>query len=281
MTFSELIIATEIGLIYGIVSMGIYITFRVINFSDLTCDGSFVLGGAVTAMMIQKGFNPLWIMGGSFAAGALGGMATAFLNLKLKISDILSGILVAFMMYSVNLKIMGDIPNIPLFDQKTLFSNHPQFLTIIFVCSFLILVMGYLLMTHWGLAMRSVGQNKILGSTYGIKVSTMMMLALMISNGIIGLGGSILTQYQGVADINSGTGTIVVGLAALMIGEKILPFSSPWVGVLSCMLGSILYRIAMVFAIHSDYLGLKTQDINLVTGCLIVLIMAFSRRKKC
>ena len=273
----------EIGLIYGIVAIGIYLTFRVIDFPDLTCDGSFVLGAASSSILIKTGFNPWLALLVAFFAGSIAGLFTGILNTRYKITDLLSGILVAFMLYSINLKVMGGVPNIALIKQTTIFTDHTPLLMLGIICSIVYSLYSYMLITDFGLAMLSIGQNQRFALNSGIQVKQMIVIGLMLSNSVISLGGALFSQHQGFADVSQGAGTIIIGLAAVIIGEKLLPFRTPWTTVISCLLGSIIYRLFISLALHSEILGLETQDLNLITGMMVIGIMIIprARRKKC
>jgi len=280
MNSAELLMSLEIGLIYGMVAMGIYITFRIIDFPDLTCDGSFALGCVTSAVMIKAGYAPILALVCAIFAGGLAGLVTGLLNTVMKVTNLLSGILVAFMLYSVNLKITGGLPNIALIKQGTIFTGQDPLWILILIGSMILLVFGYLFMTDFGLALRSIGQNRRLSLNCGIKVSQMTLVGLMLSNGLIGFGGALFSQHQGFADVSQGVGAIVVGLAGVMIGERMLPCRSVWMALLACILGSIIYRTFIAIALHSEWLGLETQDLNLITGLLIIIIMLIPRKRR-
>jgi len=279
MSLNELLMSLEIGLIYSVIAIGIYLTFRIIDFPDLTCDGSFVLGAVTSAMLVKHGYNPIIALLYSAIIGGLAGFITGILNTKLKVTNLLSGILVAFMLYSVNLRIMGGIPNIALINQTTIFTNYNQLLVLIVIVGIIWLLFSYLLMTDFGLALRSIGQNKRLAINSGVKQQQMIIIGLILSNALIGFGGALFSQHQGFADVSQGIGTVIIGLATVMIGESVLPFRSPWIMVFSCMLGSIIYRIFIAVALHSEKLGLETQDLNIITGLLVIGVMLLPRRK--
>jgi putative ABC transport system permease protein len=281
MSWNEMLMSLEIGLIYGVVAMGVYLTFRVIDFPDLTCDGSFVLGAAVSSILIKCGHSPLLALAASLAAGSVAGMVTGLLTSKLKVTSLLSGILVAFMLYSVNLKIMDGVPNIALISEPTIFSALNPLLVIGLVCMGVWFVVSYLLVTDFGLALRSIGQNKQLAFTGGIRVGAMTVIGLALSNALIALGGALFSQHQGFADVSQGVGTVIVGLAAVIIGEKILPYRSPWVMVMACLGGSVVYRLFVSVALHSEVLGLETQDLNLITGLMVIGVMLLPKRQPC
>lgn len=279
-TIQELLMSVDIGLIYGMISVGIYITFRTINFADLSCDGSFALGACVSAVMVKYGINPYLTLFAAFLSGGFAGFLTGVLNIKLKITDLLSGIIVAFMLYSVNLRIMDGAPNITISDHETIFSSGNStvilFCIVFSIATFLI----YLLLSDFGLALRSTGYNKKFSCNVGVNTAYMTIVGLVMSNSLIGLGGALFTQYQGFCDISQGVGTLVIGLASVVIGEKVLPFKKEAIIILSCIMGSILYRIFIGMALHVNVSWLKTQDLNLITGFIVIAIMALTNRGK-
>ncbi len=282
MTLNEIMMSLEIGLIYGIVAIGIYVTFRIIDFPDLTCDGSFALGAAASSMIVKAGYNPFFALFVAIVAGGTAGFVTGVLNTKLKVTNLLSGILTAFMLYSINLKVMNGTPNISLIGYDTIFSNANLIIVmLLLICVATTIVFGYLLSTDFGLAFRVIGQNKRLALNGGVSVSFMTMIGLMLSNSLISLGGALFGQHQGFADVGSGMGTIIIALASVMIGEQILHNRSIWLGIIGCLLGSILYRIFISFALHSEVLGLETQDLNLITGLMVIGVMILPKRKIC
>ncbi|MDR0407240.1 MAG: hypothetical protein LBH38_04170 [Holosporales bacterium] len=275
----ELLLSLEIGLIYGIVAIGIYITFRAINFPDMTCDGSFILGAVVSSVTIKCGYNPCLSIGLAFLSGGLSGFFTGILNIWLKIEDLLSGIIIAFMLYSISLRIMGDSPNITFIDEFTVFSGGKPLCAIATILFILVVFFIFILNTDFGLSLRAVGKNKKFISIYGASVNALIFTGLIASNAMIGMCGALFTQYQGFCDISQGTGTLVIGLASVIIGNTIFSFKSVFWSVPACVIGSVLYRVFMVFAMHSDSLGLKTQDLNLVTGILMITLTILRKRK--
>ena len=283
MSILELTTSLEMGLIYGIVAIGIYLTFRVIDFPDLTCDGSFVLGAATSAILIKEGYNPYFSLFVAIAAGMIAGLTTGILNIRFKISNLLSGIIVAFMLYSINLRVMQNVPNIALIDNETIFTGSNSLLTLTLIITIIWIICSYLLITDRGLALRIIGQNKRLALNSGVNVSAMTIMCLMLSNGLISLAGGIFAQAQGFADVSSGSGTVLIGFAAVIIGEKLLPFRSIFASVIACIIGSVIYRILVAFALRSEWSGLETQDLNLITGIMIIAIMIAPnwRKKSC
>lgn len=274
----ELLTSVEVGLIFGVVAMGIYMTFKTINFVDMTCDGSFILGAATTAATIKAGIDPYISICFSMVAGAFAGLITGTLNKFCRIADILSGIIVAYVLYSVNLMIMGNSPSMAIIDCETVFSDSG--LPMIAIVAVIVLSVMYMMFSSFGLKLRAVGYNRQFATTYGIDVNKMTLFGLAISNAMIAAGGSLFSQYQGFCDVSGGTGMLVTGLASIVVGTKALPFKNEPLLIVSCIVGSILYRIFLNVALHSDVLGIKTQNLNLVTGLIIVSIMMMKRKEQ-
>lgn len=287
----ELIVAIEMGWIYGLLALGIYLTFRVLNLPDLTCDGSFVLGAAVSAVMLKLGY-PAWLSFAlAFVAGGAAGAVTGALHLYFKIEDLLSGIITAFVLYSVNLRIMNMNSSISLVNEPTLLGGSP--ICLWGLVALFGVALAVFLNSDAGLGMRTLGQNRSFAAAQGVNVAKMLLGGLVLSNALIGACGSLFTQYQRFCDVSQGVGSLVMGLASVMMGEKILRsllrldrlvtrqslkgLVRQLMTVGSCLMGSVAYRVILALALHSDFLGLKTQDLNLITGCLMIFVM---RRKK-
>jgi putative tryptophan/tyrosine transport system permease protein len=273
--------AIEIGLIFGLVALGVFLSFRIINFPDLTVDGSFPLGGAVAATLIVAGWNPFAATGAAIVAGAMSGYLTAWLNVRLRIMQLLASILVMIGLYSVNLRIMGK-PNVALINDATVFSMldfggmpdywlKPIVLLVIVVVAKVLIDLFFA--SELGLAMRATGGNPRMARAQGISTDRQTVWGLAISNALVALAGALFVQSQGGADISMGIGTIVVGLAAVIIGETILPARSLVITTLACVLGAVLYRFFIALALNSDFIGLKAQDLNLVTAVLVALAL--------
>lgn len=275
----QLLGAVEIGLIYSLVAIGVYITFKVIDFPDLTVDGSFTLGAAVSSAMIFAGYNPYIATIVSILSGACAGFVTGYLNVRWNILGLLAGILTMTALYSINLRIMGR-PNIAIIDESTVFGSWSIILVILLVTVLTILKLTRFFASEFGLAIRAVGINPKVSSAYGIRVGVMKIVALAISNGIVALAGSLFAQSQGFADISMGTGTIIVGLASVIIGEALVHPERIWVALVTCAIGSILYRIAIAFALNAHDIGLEASDLNLITALLVALTMIATRFRK-
>ncbi|MDR1333568.1 MAG: hypothetical protein LBJ69_04165 [Holosporales bacterium] len=267
----ELLTSVEVGMILGVVAIGVFTTFKTINFADMTCDGSFVLGAAVTAVLIRGGLNPYLAILVSMLAGGMAGALTGILNIRYKIADLLSGIIVAYMLYSVNLMIMSNSPSITFMDRSTIFSSSSM--PAIVVVTLLVASVTCMMFSSFGLKLRAVGYNRQFATTHGIDVDRMTLLGLALSNAMIAAGGSIFSQFQGFCDVSGGFGMLVMGLASIIVGTNILPFKREPLLILSCIVGSIMYRIFINVALHSDACGIKTQNLNLVTGIIMIIIM--------
>ena len=287
--------ALEIGLIFSLVALGVFISFRLLRFPDLTVDGSFPLGGAVGALCISSGMDPFLATALAALAGASAGIITAILNVHLKIMDLLASILMMIALYSINLRIMGK-PNIPLIMEPTVFTILEPSWLIDYIARPVILIIVVLLAklaldayfsTRQGLAIRATGSNPRMARAQGINTGAMVILGMAISNGLVGLAGALFAQSQGGADISMGIGTIVIGLAAVIVGESILPSRKLFLVTLAVILGAIVYRFFIALALNSDFIGLQAQDLNLVTALLVTFALVIplikqrmSRRKR-
>lgn len=280
--------AIEIGLIFALVALGVFISFRLLRFPDLTVDGSFPLGGAVCAVMIAAGINPWLATLGATAAGAVAGLITGWLNVRLKIMDLLASILMMIALYSVNLRIMGG-PNVPLINDPTIFNMlqpesiddyifRPLLLLVIVVAAKLAL--DWFFATERGLAIRATGSNARMARAQGVNTGGMILLGMAISNALVGLAGAMFVQTQGGSDISMGIGTIVIGLAAVIVGESILPSRKIIWCTLAVVVGAIVYRFFIAAALNSDFIGLKAQDLNLVTALLVTVALVIPQLKR-
>ncbi|WP_034297952.1 ABC transporter permease [Herbaspirillum sp. RV1423] len=288
MSLYTLLGALEIGLIFSLVALGVLISFRILTFPDLTVDGSFPLGGAVAATMIAAGYNPFLATGVAILAGALAGFTTAWLNVRLKIMDLLASILMMIALYSINLRVMGK-PNVPLINEPTIFSillpdwmpdyvERPLVLLVVVIIAKLLL--DWFFSSEIGLAMRATGANARMARAQGIATGRATLAGMALANALVALGGALFAQTQGGADISMGIGTIVIGLAAVIIGENILPARRLVWTTLAVILGAILYRFFIALALNSDFIGLQAQDLNLVTAVLVMLALVLPMGKR-
>lgn len=277
MSLTIILKAIELGLIFSILSLGVYISFRVLNVPDLTVDGSFATGCAVCAVMTIAGHPYLGLLL-AFVAGGLCGMVTAFLQTKMHMQPLLAGILTMVALYSINLRIMSGAPNISLFSTNTLFTLIDSELLILLIFS---LVIGFVLFgffkTNLGLMLRATGDNEVMVRSSSINVDRMKFIGMALSNGIVALSGALLTQYQNFADITSGTGMMVLGLAGIIIGEAILRKRTIGFGIASAIIGACIYRLLYQFALQ---FGIPATDMNLMSAILVAITISLPYLKR-
>ena len=280
----------EQGLIYAILALGVYITFKILDFPDMSVDSSFPLGSAVTALMIQGGISPLLTLPVSMAAGALAGMLTGVIHVRFKVRDLLSGIIVMTGLYSVNLHIAGRA-NVQLFAFNTIFKNpavsalpagiQPYAPVIILACLTVLvkLLMDAYLATRSGFLLRATGDNPTLVATLAKDAGKVKILGLAIANALVALSGCIMCQYQRYFDISMGTGTLVLAVASVIVGTQLLRGMRFLRATTAVVLGSILYKGCVALALS---LGLSPFDLKLVTAALLLIIIVIGgqNRKK-
>jgi putative tryptophan/tyrosine transport system permease protein len=273
--------AIETGLVFGLVALGVFLSFRVLAFPDLTVDGSYPLGAAVAATLIVNGADPYLATFVAILAGALAGLLTAFLNLRFGILHLLASILTMIALYSINLRIMGK-PNVAVLGSDTVLTPFQGlglpniYLRPLFAAVVLIIVSALLLrflLSDYGLAMRATGGNARMARAQGINTKQTTYVGMAISNALVALAGALFAQMNGFADVTLGTGTIVVGLAAVIIGEAIFGTRSIIIWAVGCVAGSVLYRLAIGLALNADVLGLHSSDLNLVTAVLVAVAL--------
>lgn len=269
--FSFWINILEQGLIFGVLALGVYITYKILDFPDLSVDGTFPLGAAVAASTIFLDINPLIATFLAFVCGMLAGFFTGILHVKLKITNLLSGILVMSGLYSLNLRIMGK-SNIPLFNKKTIFSYglKPILIGIIFVVV-LKLLLDFLLKTKFGFLLRAVGDNPQVATSLGVNIGSVKIIGLMLSNGLVALSGALMAQYQSFSDIGMGTGVMVMGLASVILGKSVFNKISLLSGTSVVVLGAILYKASTAFAMD---LGFPPTDLKLITVVIVLLSLS-------
>lgn len=273
----EIIInAVEQGLLFALVSMGVYITYKILDFPDLSVDGTFPLGAAISAVLLIKGVNPWISILFATLGGAIAGAVTGFLHVKLKISNLMSGILVMIALYSVNLRIMGK-SNTPLFSTNNIFKNNmiSSIFIILAVVIVFKIILDLFLKTKTGFLLIAVGDNEQVVSSLGVNKNSVKILGLMISNGLVALAGALTAQHQGFADVIMGQGTVVMGLAAVVIGISIFgKLSFIKVTTLS-IFGAIIYKLVVALAL---WMKLNPNDLKLMTA--IIVIIALSSNNK-
>lgn len=268
--------ATAQGVLWGIMTLGVLLTFRILNIADMTVDGSFAAGGAVTAILITHGMNPLVSLFFVFVVGMITGLVTGLLHTKLNIPVILAGILSMIALYSVNIRIMGKA-NTSLIGMTTImnylqekFALSPNVSSLVVglvFCLLIVLIFYWFFGTELGSAIRATGNNENMVRALGVDTDTMKILGLMIANGMVALSGALVAQSQGYADVGMGTGTIVIGLASIIIGEVVRGRKTSFISYLVCViLGSVVYRIIIAIVLQ---LGLKSTDLKLFTAVIV------------
>lgn len=284
--------ALELGLIYALVALGVLISYKILDFPDLTADGSFPLGGGVCVICILNNVDPWAATLFGMLAGAVAGTITASLHIGFKIEKLLASILMMIALYSINLRIMGK-PNVSLLGDPTVYdsitaSDDLQLAIVRLLIAVFFVIIAKLLFdlffaTQTGLAIRATGTNPRMAKAQGIAINKMTLLGMAVSNGLIALAGSLYVQSNGGFDISIGVGTIVIGLAAVIIGEAI--FSAKrivWL-TFAVIVGSILYRIFIALALNNDTLngiGFGPQDLNLITALLVVFVLVLPKLKQ-
>ena len=262
----------EIGLIYGLIAVGVYLTLRIIDFPDLTINNSFTLGAAVSITMIISGYNPVIATISSCIAGGLAGACTAFLNLQCRVQNLLASIISMIALYSINLRIMGK-PNLVILEQLVIYDGFDSIVLTVSVVACITLIMTYFLYSEIGLGIRASGQNPMMAGAYGVDHNKVIYSALILSNALIALAGSMIAQLQGFCDIGMGNGVIVIGLASVIVGERIISSKKLVWLIVGCVLGAIFYNSLMAIALSTASNVLMASDVYLITAVFIVAIM--------
>ena len=259
------------SLILAIMAIGVYITFKILDFPDMTADGSYTMGAAISAASLAGGLNPLVGVLLAVVGGALAGMVTGLLHIKVKISNLLSGILTMGMLYSINLRIMGK-SNIPLFTFPNLFKGNipPVVIALIFVLIAKILL-DLFLKTGLGYTLKGVGDNEQMIKSLGINIGNIKILGLMISNALIALSGALMAQFQGFADVTMGIGTLVLGIASIIIGLTLFKKIRAVKATTAILIGAFIYQFTIYFALN---LGMLSTDLKLISSLVIVAFLA-------
>ena len=280
-----IISAVSQGLLWSILALGLFVSFRILDLADMTTEGSFPLGAAVAVQAITLGANPYIAIIFAIIAGSSAGLITGFLITKLQIPSLLAGILTMTGLYSINLRVMGRA-NISLLGKDTIFTvfqnmNLPRhFDTITLGLLVVVLIIGLYVIffkTEFGQAVIATGDNAAMARSLGISTNTMKIVGLMISNGIVALAGSIIAQDNGYADISMGIGTIVIGLASIIIGEVLFTNVSFKMRLVCLMLGSVLYRLIMVMVLEA---GMNPNDFKLISAVLLTFFLALPKIKE-
>ncbi len=276
--------AVEQGFAYGIAALGVFLTYRVLKFPDLTVDGSFVTGAAIASvLLVRYGVDPFTVLPAAFVAGGIAGLITGLLNTRLGITNLLAGVLTMIMLYSINLRIMGR-PNLSLLRVSTAtrvvdaaWSPLDPFSVLAFVGILTIAIkflLDVFLRTEIGFALRATGDSERMITAQGVNTKTMKILGLALSNGLVALSGALVAQYSGFADVGMGLGTIVTGLAAVIIGGTLIRSNRVGWMTASVLLGSLVYRVAVILALRYGYvIGFQASDLKLITSLLVILAL--------
>ena len=277
----------EEGFIYALVSFGAYITFRILDFPDMTVDGSFPFGMCITAVMIANDMNPFVTLPISFIAGFIAGAITGLIHVRLKVRDLLSGIIVMTALYSINLRIAGRA-NLPIFQKPNIFKainvfrfdNYLSIFNRAIVLFVIVLILKFILDwyldTKSGYLLRSVGDNETLVTTLGKNKENVKILGLALANGFAALAGSIYAQHRGFFEISSGTGTLVIAVANVIIGMQIMNVFRNMKPTTSVVLGSIIYRACIGIAL---FLGMPSSDLKIITAVLLLIVIVLNTKK--
>ncbi len=281
------------GLIYGIMVLGVFITFRILDFPDLTVDGSFPLGAAIMATMIVNGYNVVLALMLAFLGGVLAGVVTAVIHNRLKVPNLLAGILTMTMLWSVNIRILGNRANLPLLKNDNIINDvvavtegfiprEYSILVFFFIVAMVIKVLlDIFFRTDMGLTLGAMGNNEQMVISQGVNVNFMKAVGVGLSNGLVAVSGAFAAQYQGFADVGLGTGIVVMGLASVMIGEFVLYSNKIWVLTLRVIIGSIIYKAIMYLGRYYGYhIGLTPNDLKLIAGLLIIICLIVAQSKK-
>ncbi|HOJ84624.1 MAG TPA: ABC transporter permease, partial [Bacillota bacterium] len=284
MNLATVISSVELGVIYALMALGVFISFRTLNMPDLTVDGSFVLGAAVSAVLCTAG-HPIMGIVLALAAGALAGGVTALLHTWLKIQPILSGILTMLALYSVNLKVMSNRANIPLLNQKTIFSlpewvpgsDYAALAVSSMVLLAVMLLLYLFLKTKAGLVLRATGDNEQMVRALGVSTDLTKFIGLVLANALVALSGALIAQYQSFADVGMGIGMVIIGLASVIIGEAVFGTANLLRRLMAVILGAILYRLVIAFALE---LGMPPTDLKLISAVIVCAALSIPAVKE-
>jgi len=270
----------EQGLIFAVMAMGVHLTYRILDFPDLSVDGSFPLGAAVVSAGILAGVDPFLATLLAVAAGIGAGICTGILHVRLGVTNLLSGILIMTGLYSINLRLMGRA-NLALFNHGSIFSaGVPKLVVILLIALAVKVLLDLFLTTRAGLLLRATGDNPHMVASLGVTVGTTKIIGLGVSNGLVALSGAVMAQYQGFADVGMGQGTIVMGLAAIILGQALFAKVPLLRATTVTLMGTIAYRGSIATAIH---MGLAPTDLKLITALLVIgaiAVAGLKRRKK-
>lgn len=278
------------GVVWAVMAIGVYITFRLLDIADLSAEGSFPLGAAICASLITIGVNPIIATVAAFLGGSIAGFVAGWIHTKLKIPALLTGILVLTALYSINLHVMTGRPNIALLGQNTIFSmvqeatglskNISVTLVTLLALAIIITLLVAFLNTELGLALRSTGDNVAMSAANGINTNRMKTLGYMLGNGLIALAGAMVAQKDGFSDIGIGIGTIVIGLASIIVAEVIIPNKPLWIRFISIILGSFVYRLIIDTILNQKLISIRPTDLRLFSAILLTFVLYLPELQK-
>lgn len=268
----------ELGIIYAVMALGVFISFRTLNMPDLTVDGSFVSGAAISAVMCSSGHPWLGLIA-ALIGGSLAGCVTALLHTRLKIQPLLSGILVMLALYSVNLRILGGRANIPLLNQPSIFDllrgrpleEHAEIVIPVLVLLAVLVLLFLFLQTRLGFVLRATGDNEQMVRAVGVNTDSSILIGLALANALVALSGALVAQYQSFADISMGVGMVIIGLASVIIGEVIFGISPLLRRLIAVILGSVLYRLIIALALE---MGMPPTDLKMISAVIVALALS-------
>lgn len=278
------------GTTWAVLGIGVFITFRLLDLADLSAEGVFPLGGGIAAILIVNGYNPYLATIIAFIGGALAGLASGIIHTKFKIPALLTGILMQTGLYSINFHIMGRKPNIPLLNQMTIYTPIQEMFSVsrnlsytivsLIVLAIVIVVLVFFLHTEIGLALRSTGDNAKMSQANGININAMKTLGYMLSGGLIALAGAMVSQKDGFADIGMGVGTIVIGLAAIVIAEVVFPNRTIGQRFITIILGSFIYRLIIDAILNQSFIDILPTDLRLFSALLLGIVLYLPNLQK-
>lgn len=283
MAFSTMETAVLLGMIFAIMSLGVFISFKILNIPDLTIDGSFTTGCAMSAVCCVQG-HPFIGIGLAFVAGCCAGIITGILQTKCKVQAILAGILTMTALYSINLKILNGMPNISLFHKQTIFTpfepifgDHTGFIVVAVLLVAFAVVLYLFLKTQLGMSLRATGDNEAMVRASSINSDRMKVMGLALANGLVAIGGAVFAQNQGFADVSGGIGMMVVGVASIIVGEAFIHRKSMAFRFLAVIVGAIVYRFVLTIALQ---VGIAASDLNLFSALLVALAISLPHIRK-
>ncbi|WP_438350343.1 ABC transporter permease [Paenibacillus sp. FA6] len=269
--------AVESGMLYAFMALGVYITFRILDFPDLTVDGSFTTGAAIAAVMITHGYSPVLASLSGFAGGVAAGTCTGLLHTKGKINGLMSGILMMIALYSINVRILGK-PNVSVYGLNTIFTSVKPLVLIPIVVIIVLALLGRFLYSDLGLALRATGDNDRMIRSFGANTDLTKIIGISLANGLVALSGALIAQHSSFADLSGGVGMIVIGLASVIIGEAVFGAKNVIHHIISVVLGSIIYRVVVALALRVEWL--EASDMKLITAIIVIvaLVLPSTRR---